>query len=142
MSQIPEGFNELTKGLGFNDAVGPVYFKSDENELRGGLVVQAHHLNPNGSLHGGVIATFSDMVLSAMVGHAVGEMMGMATINLNIDYLSSGREGDWIELGPQNLHITKTMGFASGVLTGPDGPVARANATVRLPKSIINSSQN
>jgi uncharacterized protein (TIGR00369 family) len=140
LPDIPEGFSELQKGLGFNDAVGPVYFKPSDEGLLAGLLVKAHHLNPNGSLHGGVIATFCDMALSAMVGHHVGEMMGMATVNLNIDYLKAGREGEWLQLKPSSLEVTRTIGFASATLEGPEGTVARANATIKLPLSVIERS--
>jgi uncharacterized protein (TIGR00369 family) len=132
--KLAEGFIVLPDGLGFNDAFAPVYVKVDEQGWRCGFYVEKHHLNPQGVCHGGVLMSFADLAMAGNVGHSIGEMMGIFTINMTVDFLSPGRLGHWLEMHLLHLHSTRTMVSISGIIKSDDGVVARTNAIYRLPK--------
>jgi uncharacterized protein (TIGR00369 family) len=131
----PEGFTPLPQGLGFNDALAPVYIKVDDKGWTCGFHVAEHHLNPAGICHGGVLMTLVDLTMAGMIGHHINQMLGVFTVNLNVDFLAPGRLGDWLEFHCHHLHTTKVLATVSGVLVGPAGIVARANGIFRLPKA-------
>ena len=133
-AKLADGYIMLPDGLGFNDAFAPVYVKINEEGWRCGFFVEKHHLNPQGVCHGGMLMSFADLAMAGNVGHHTGEMMGIFTINMSVDFLSPGRLGDWLEMHIHHIHTTRTMVSISGVINGSNGVVARANAIYRLPK--------
>jgi uncharacterized protein (TIGR00369 family) len=133
--KLGEGYIVLPDGLGFNDAFAPVYVKVDDQGWHCGFFVEKHHLNPQGVCHGGVLMSFADLAMAGNVGHEIADMMGIFTINMNVDFLTPGRLGQWLEMHLHHLHTTRTMASISGLINGPDGVVARVNAIFRLPKN-------
>lgn len=134
-AKLAAGYVVLPEGLGFNDAFAPIYVKVDEQGWHCGFFVEKHHLNPQGVCHGGVLMSFADLAMAGNVGHHINEMMGIFTVNMTVDFLSPGRLGHWLEMHLHHLHTTRTMASISGLITGPEGVVARANAIFRLPKN-------
>jgi uncharacterized protein (TIGR00369 family) len=57
------------------------------------LNVQEHHLNPAGTVHGGVLATLVDTAMGLAVRSSTGEGETPATSQLTITYLRPGGEG-------------------------------------------------
>ena len=118
----------------FERLTGSMYWTRDHLEdrepIRLGFRVLQRHCNPNGACHGGMMATFLDMVL----GMAVGEATGAAgpTMTLNIDYLAAALPGQWVESRTRFVHASYRSGYCDTVVSGPDGPVARANGMWRL----------
>lgn len=132
--KIADGYILLPDGLGFNDAFAPVYVKVDEHGWHCGFFVEKHHLNPQGICHGGVLMSFCDLAMAGNIGHHINEMMGIFTINMNTDFLSPGRLGQWLEMRVHHLHTTRTMATIGGLIHGPEGVVVRTNGIYRLPK--------
>lgn len=120
-------------GLGFNDALQPLWFRQPGDSMEVGLVVEEHHCNAMGICHGGVLMTLMDIALSGAVCTAFGKMVGIPTVTMGFDFLQAGRLGEWLvsEIAP--VHLTRTLGFAHGIVLGPRGPIARANGCFRLP---------
>ena len=131
---IPQGFSLLPKGLGFNDELAPIYINGSEEVFRSAIVIQQRHLNPMGICHGGVILSFADFAMAAILSHKLQSHGGMPTINMNVDFIAPSNEGDWIEFVLDRLSLTKLMGNVAGVLQGPNGVVARVNGIYRLPR--------
>lgn len=131
----PLGFFALPMGLGFNDAFAPVYLNIDGADWNAGFFVEQQHLNPQGVCHGGVLMSFTDLAMAGAIGHHINNMMGMYTTNLTVDFISKGSLGDWLQFYIDHIHTTRLLGTISGRIMGPNGLVARANGTFRLPKS-------
>lgn len=135
--KLAAGYILLPDGLGFNDSFAPVYVRIDEHGWHCGFFVEQHHLNPQGVCHGGVLMSFADLAMAGNIGHRIDEMMGIFTINMNVDFLAPGKLGQWLEMHIQHLHTTRTMASIAGLITGSDCVVARANGIYRLPKQNI-----
>lgn len=67
-------------------------------EMQGGrsrcaLPIEAHHLNPNGVVHGGVVCSMADTGMGAALYSTLSEGEAGATVEIKINYLSAQREG-------------------------------------------------
>jgi uncharacterized protein (TIGR00369 family) len=115
----PTGFSPLPSMGGFIQVNGPLYQRHEGMEFQMGFRVEPRHANPTGNCHGGMMATFCDMLLplsihrkSAEVGHRF-----LPTINLQIDYLAPAPVGSWVQGEAEVLRVTRSMVFAQGVVT-------------------------
>ncbi len=126
----PEGWT-LSRGRGpFSAANGPWYDRRVETGLERGFWVLDRHCNSFGIAHGGLLSTFMDALLAAQVHHASGRVG--VTIHLSIDFLSSAREGDWIE---GQAHVTRVAGelvFVEGRAIRGDRELVRSQAIFKL----------
>lgn len=93
----PDGFELLTWTSGFGAQMGPVYGREFSNgTARRGFFVQKHHLNGNGTCHGGMLSAFADVCFGMAVGHTYDKWV---TVRLMTDFLSSAQLGEWVEGG-------------------------------------------
>lgn len=58
------------------------------------LRVQGQHVNVNGALHGGVVATMLDTTMGGAVRAGIDEDQATVTVSMTITYLEGAREGD------------------------------------------------
>lgn len=137
---VPDGFRLFGKDQSFNDAISPAYLKVDASGPVIGLRLQKHHCNFVGFCHGGVMMTLMDIALSSAVCFALGKYTSTPTVNISFDFISAAKEGDWIYGDIQSVKLTRTMGFASGMIEGPDGSVARASACYKLPRDLQSAA--
>jgi uncharacterized protein (TIGR00369 family) len=80
---------------GFIDLVGASAPDSDDGTARLVVEVDDRHLNPAGSVHGGMLATLVDTTMGAAVRSAVDEEVP-ATSQLTVTYLRPGRPGELV----------------------------------------------
>ena len=133
-SAIPSGFLPLPSGSGFIEVNGPLYLRQQGDQVRLGLRVEPRHVNPMGNLHGGMMASFCDMLIPLTV-HRTSEHPGqrfLPTISLQIDYLAPSPLGCWLEGTAQLLRATRSMVFAQGLVTADGVPCARASGVFKL----------
>lgn len=130
---VPPGFEQLPCGLGFTDTLQPSYRRISAEGVSFGLQVGKQHCNIMGICHGGVLTTLADIAAATGVNHAAGRVAGSPTINLALDFISAGREGDWLQADVLQVSVKRRFGFSSGVINGPGGVVARFNGTFYLP---------
>ncbi|MFP3942981.1 MAG: PaaI family thioesterase [Alphaproteobacteria bacterium] len=119
----PPGY-EPVSDAGFNDYVGPIWFKPGAGEAPGHFLfdVREHHLNGGGFLHGGMAMALADVVLGVTVSRAIGGAP-CATVSLNCDFTAAGRAGERIEGEARVTRRTRSVVFVSGELftRGRDG---------------------
>lgn len=130
---VPEGFEALPSGLGFLDALAPLYCLMPLEKAVFGLLVEPQHVNMMGICHGGVIMTLADAVAATGVNLARGEMAGSPTINLSLDFISSAKQGQWLQAVAQEVNLKRRFGFCSGVIENSRGTVAKFSGTFYLP---------
>ena len=101
---IPPGFHALRMTGAFIEQVGPLYLKRDGDELWVGFRVEERHTNPMRICHGGMLASFADMLLPLSI-HRKSEvgMRFLPTVSLQIDYLAPAPLGAWVEGNAQVL---------------------------------------
>lgn len=126
----PGGF-ALSKGRGpFSTRNGPFYDRRTADGVERGFWVLDRHCNSFGIAHGGLLATFMDALLAAQVHHATGRVG--VTINLTTDYLSSAREGDWVQGEGRVTRVAGELVFVEGRAFRGDRDLVRARAIFKL----------
>jgi uncharacterized protein (TIGR00369 family) len=134
--KVPEGFKPVGNDSSFNDVVKPLFIKHADIGPVFGLFVEKQHCNPIQICHGGAMMTLMDMALSSAVCFKLGKFCGTPTVNISLDFISSAKEGDWIEARILSSNLTRTLGFSNGLIEGPRGTVARASGCFKLPNDL------
>lgn len=81
----------------------------EDGRARLHLEATDQHLNPSGSVHGGVLATLVDAAMGVAVRSEVGDGEVPATSQLTVTYLRPGKPGRLeatAEVGKQGEHLT------------------------------------
>ena len=133
---VPEGFFPRNMGEGFMGVVGPLYTRRTEAGLQLGFRVEQRHTNPMQICHGGMMATFCDM-LCPLTAHRTSKEVGMRflpTISLHVDYLGPAPLGAWVQGEAQVLKVTRSMAFIQGLVTADGVNVARVSGVFKLGK--------
>ena len=131
---IPKGFQARRFGEGFIAVNGPLYARRPaQGGFQLGFRVEPRHCNPMGICHGGMMATFCDMLLplSAHVLSDVGKRF-LPTINLQIDYLAASPLGAWVQGEAQVLRTTRSLVFMQGLVHADGTPVARVSGIFKI----------
>jgi uncharacterized protein (TIGR00369 family) len=131
---IPEGFKPRRFGDGFIAHNGPLYVKKLERGILLGFRVEARHCNPMGICHGGMIATFCDMLLPISAHYLSPELERrfLPTINLQVDYLAASKLGAWVQGEAQLLRATRSMVFMQGVVRADGEAVSRVSGIFKI----------
>lgn len=130
---IPAGFAPFKLAMGFLAANGPLYGKWDGTHLAMGFRVEERHCNPGQVAHGGMMATFADMLLPiASRFQAKTDMGFLPTVNLACDFLAPARLGSWVEGRADVARMTRNLLFAQGLATADGEPCLRANGIFKI----------
>jgi uncharacterized protein (TIGR00369 family) len=82
-------------------------------------------------LHGGVISALADNALGiSCVLQA--ENMSALTINLSTDFLSTGIQGEWLEVRAEPSKVGRTIAFAGAEILSNDTLIARASGIFKM----------
>jgi uncharacterized protein (TIGR00369 family) len=122
---VPAGFRPLPMLGDFIAVNGPLYLRHEGDLVQVGFRVEPRHTNPLGNCHGGMLASFCDMLLPLSI-HRKSKEVGLRflpTINLQLDYLAPAPLGAWVEGEAQVLRVTRALVFAQGLVTA-DGAIA------------------
>lgn len=133
-AQTPPGFVAVPMGGGFIAANGPLYLLHRDAEVKLGFRVEPRHCNPMGMCHGGMLASFCDMLLP-VTAHRVASEVGqrfLPTVSLQIDYLAPVPLGAWVEGEAQVLKLTRSMVFMQGLVRADGLPAARCSGVFKI----------
>ena len=131
---IPEGFHARQFGTGFIAVNGPLYARLTDGRFQLGFRVEQRHCNLMGICHGGMMATFCDMLLP-ISAHVLSEALGkrfLPTINLQIDYLAASPLGAWVQGEAQLLRSTRSLVFMQGLVEADGHPAARVSGIFKI----------
>jgi uncharacterized protein (TIGR00369 family) len=131
---IPEGFRARSFGNGFIGVNGPLYVRRGNGTLQLGFRVEPRHCNPMNICHGGMMATFCDMLLP-ISAHYLSEALRhrfLPTINLQVDFLAASPLGAWVQGEAQLLRASRSMVFMQGVVTADGANVARVSGIFKI----------
>ena len=131
---IPAGFKPLKMGGEFIGLNGPLYLRHEGDLVLLGFRVEKRHTNPMGICHGGMMASFCDMLLpiSAHRKSAAARGRFLPTINLQIDYLAPAGLGAWVEGEGEVLRVTRSLVFVQGLVKADGAAVARVSGIFKL----------
>ena len=135
---IPEGFRPIPNISGFIGINGPLYLRHVVREtgdlVHIGFRVEERHTNPMSNCHGGMLATFCDMLLPLSI-HRLSKEVGyrfLPTINLQIDYLAPCPLGSWVQGEVQVLRVTRSLVFAQALVHADSTPAVRASGIFKI----------
>lgn len=131
---VPEGFTRLPIGGEFIVANGPLYERMHDGVCQLGFRVEARHTNTMGICHGGMMATFCDMLLPVSALRTRGDLQSrfLPTVSLDIDYLAPAPLGAWVQGEAQVLRVTRSLLFVQGLVSADGEPVARVSGVFKI----------
>ena len=133
----PEGFHHIPIPIGFLAVNGPLFVNVRGDKLKLGLRVEMRHCNPMQICHGGMLATFIDMLMPFSVawqGGADGRFM--PTVQLSQDYMAPAPLGCWLQGEAEVLRTTKSLIFVQCLVTADDNLCLRASGVFKLAQQI------
>lgn len=129
-----QGWSEQP-GVGpFVDLIGPLWFRTIEDVKEYGMLIEARHLNSNGIVHGGMLMSVIDQVISHVIFDQ-GDTTPMATIDMSTNFIDAVREGDWLSARAQVQRRTRSLVFVTGQLCVGEKVCLSAQAIMKLRKS-------
>jgi len=135
---IPPGFELHTRRSGLTDPWQPIYARRTDREVILGFRGAAAHANSRGFIHGGLISSLTDNAMGLSCGQQLPGaaqsrqiedryISGLVTVSLTIDFVSSAKIGQWIEIRPQVLKAGKSLCFARALILADESVCARAS---------------
>jgi uncharacterized protein (TIGR00369 family) len=132
-ANIPAGFAPLRLSMGLLGVLGPLYGKWSDDHLVLGFRVEERHCNPGNVAHGGMLATFADMLLPFAARLQGPDDMGfLPTVSLTCDYLAPAPLGSWVEGTAGAVKVTRNLLFAQGMAYADGEPALRANGIFKI----------
>lgn len=127
-SVVPQGFEPLFMEEPFTLRIGQLYTRQEANGYRLGFLVDPGHLNVEGVVHGGMLATVADQAIGINLAHANEQRTNVLTLQLSIDFIGPAYVGEWVEA---TTILSKAQGrirFGSCELKVQDRLVVKASA--------------
>ena len=138
---VPDGFKPARIGGAFMALNGPLYARLQGDRLQLGFRVEARHTNPLNICHGGMLATFADMLLPCVAIYQGGtERRFLPTISLQVDYLGSAAPGAWVQGEGEVLRTTRNMVFVQGLVSADAVPAMRVSGIFKQGALISDGS--
>ncbi|MBW6399937.1 PaaI family thioesterase [Roseomonas sp. HJA6] len=131
---IPEGFAPRRAGGPFLEPIGPIWLRPGEGGSTFGIRLERRHCNSHSVAHGGMLATFADLVLGIGGLEQAGTPGNFITVSLVSDYLAPAPLGAWLECRPALLRRTSRLMFVEGRFEADGMPVLRASGVFSTPR--------
>jgi uncharacterized protein (TIGR00369 family) len=129
---VPAGFVAVEIGGAFASHNGPLYGRWHADRLQLGFRVAAPHVNPGGQCHGGMLATFADILISTAAQYQTEiPRQFLPTISLQMDFMAPAPLGSWVEGDAEILKVTQRLVFSHGLVRADGQTVLRASGVFR-----------
>lgn len=128
----PAGYEQLPDRVAYEKQAGPFYRRlGPSGRWQMGFRVTEGKLNAMGVCHGGVLATFAD-VLGSAVKRNLGLVRRSPTITLSLDFAAPAPLGAWVDSEPELVRETGSMLFISAIARADGVICLRASGIYRL----------
>ena len=129
MLDVPAGFRRHFRTSPVTDAWEPLYSRCRSDGADMLFEVAQAHCNSRGYLHGGVLATLSDVTMGLALGLVVNDpRANIVTISLSLDYLGSAKIGDAVAIEAHVVRVGSTISCCQALTKRGDAVIARSNA--------------
>lgn len=119
--------NTLAKTLGYD------IVEAEEGRVVIAAIPSSEHMNPNGTIHGGVAATLLDSCMGLAVRTLLPQGVGSTTLEFKMSFLRPITvESGLLRAEGKVLMVGRRTGFAEGWLTGSDGKLLVHGTTTCL----------
>jgi uncharacterized protein (TIGR00369 family) len=128
MNPTPEGFQPVQIGGHFATHTAQLHARWLDNHLQLGFRVEAHHVNPGNACHGGMLATFADILISSAAQYQTDiPRQFLPTIHLQMDFMAPAPLGSWVQGQAEVLKVTRKMLFSHGLIEADGVAAVRAS---------------
>lgn len=119
--------NTMAKTLGYD------IVEADEGRVLIAAMASDDHMNPNGTIHGGVAATLLDSCMGLAVRTLLPKGVGSTTLEFKISFLRPVTlDSGLLRAEGKALMVGRRTGIAEGRLTGSDGKLLVLGTTTCL----------
>ncbi len=132
---IPDGFVPHFRKSGLTDPWEPLYSRNTGDAIQIGLLAGPAHANSRGFVHGALISALADNAMGLSCGITAEGVSGFVTVGLSVDFLSTARLGQWLEIRPIVLKVGRSLSFCAATIHADDKICARADATFSAVKT-------
>lgn len=126
----PEGFQPIISENPFGQAVGPIFEKKEKDAWVRGFRIEEKHTNRAKIAHGGALMTFADIILATAVWEEL--QAPFVTIQMESQFVSPARIGDWVEGRAAITKRTKDLVFVNGLLSAAEKPVLSVSGIFKI----------
>jgi acyl-coenzyme A thioesterase PaaI-like protein len=126
---LPAGFARHYRQSPATNPWEPLYSRKDGGVVSIGFRAAEAHANSRGFVHGGLISALADNAMGLSCGETLGDVTGLVTVSLAVDFLGSANLGQWVEITPKVNRAGGRLCFAEALVTADGEPCAKAHAT-------------
>ncbi len=131
-ADIERELAERVRASAFHSWAGLQLVRASPGEVEIALDAREHHLNLQGLVHGGMIATLADTATGLAVRSMVPAGRRHVTIQLDVHYLAPGKPGRISAVG-KTVRVGTQIAYAEADITDERGRLlARATSTVAV----------
>ncbi len=121
-NDIPAGFAPHFRKSDLTNPWEPLYSKQTPKSVIIALRAGSQHCNSRGFIHGGLIMSLADNAMGLSCGVQHDAIGGLVTSTMNVEFLASCQQGQWIEFVPLSTKIGRRLDAAQGEVRA-DGSV-------------------
>ncbi len=137
----PAGFEPVPVGGAFATHNGPLFGRWHAGSLQLGFRVAPIHVNPGQSCHGGMLATFADILISTSAQYQADiPRQFLPTVSLQVDFMSTAPLGSWVQGQADILQVTRNLVFTQGLVHADGQLVMRASGVFRRGPLLADSA--
>ncbi len=130
--ETPAGFTAVQLGGSFATHNGPLFARWHEAHLQLGFRVGPQHVNPGNACHGGMLALFTDILISTAAHYQTDiPRTFLPTISLQFDFMAPAPLGSWVQGQADVLKVTKNLVFSQGLVWADGSLALRASGVFR-----------
>jgi acyl-coenzyme A thioesterase PaaI-like protein len=124
----------VVEATGFIQLIGPLWERLVDGEPEYALIAEDKHHNRRGLVQGGVTMTFADRTCGMTARHVSGKPT-MATVQLDVHFVESGKIGEVLISRPRVVRTTRSLIFISTEITVDKRCIAMASGVFKILKS-------
>ena len=125
---------KIAETTGFMQLIGPLWERLVDGELEFALITEDKHHNRRGLVQGGVLMTFADRTCGMTARFVTGKPT-MATAQLDVHFVESGKIGEMLVSRPRVVRATRSLIFMSTEITVDKRVIAMANGVFKILKT-------
>jgi len=125
---------KIVEATGFIQLVGPFWERLVEGHHEYALPTEDRHHNRRGLVQGGVLMTFADRTCGMTARHVSGKPT-MATVQLDVHFVESGKIGEILISRPRLVRSTRSLIFITTEITVETRCIAMASGVFKILRS-------
>ena len=129
---IPDGFARHERRSGLTAPWEPIYASTTADAFCLGLFAGKAHVNSRGFVHGGLLSALTDNAMGLSCARLIDDIGGLVTVSLNVDFLGTAFQGQWIEIRATPTRVGKSLSFAEAHVYASDQLCATAKAVFKV----------